>query len=179
MIFGTDELLKLVHTQGLVENLSERELNNPEGAGFDLRVDEVFTIKGSGILGVTHRDTPEVESIAKYEKGKTTSFTVKPGEYVLVKTMERVKNPKHLAGFFVPRSTLFRSGLTLFTSVIDPGYEGPLTFGMKNMGPCDITIELGARICQVFFHEIKGDSNTYRGQWQGGRVTTEGVEKQV
>jgi hypothetical protein len=29
------------------------------------------------------------------------------------------------------------------------------------------------------FSEVKGDSNLYRGQWQGGRVTTEKKEKQV
>jgi hypothetical protein len=42
MVLGIKKLLKLVKEKKLVENLSERELKNPEGAGFDLRVGEIF-----------------------------------------------------------------------------------------------------------------------------------------
>jgi hypothetical protein len=37
MILGPVLLLKLVKEKKLVEHLAERELTNPEGAGFDLR----------------------------------------------------------------------------------------------------------------------------------------------
>ena len=42
MILATSELLKLVKEKNLVENLSERELKNPEGCGFDLGVNHNF-----------------------------------------------------------------------------------------------------------------------------------------
>ena len=35
MFLGVDELLKLVHEKKLVENLCDRELNDPEGTGFE------------------------------------------------------------------------------------------------------------------------------------------------
>ena len=38
MILGPAKLLELVHKKKLVEGLSDRELTNPEGAGFDLRL---------------------------------------------------------------------------------------------------------------------------------------------
>jgi hypothetical protein len=39
---------------------------------------------------------------------------------------------------------------------------------------------MGARFAQVFFLEVKGRPvNKYRGQWQGGRATTKGREKQI
>jgi hypothetical protein len=41
MILGIKELHRLVDEQKLVENLCEREQNNPEGAGFDLRMGEI------------------------------------------------------------------------------------------------------------------------------------------
>ena len=44
MIIGTKRLLELVKDPciRLVEGLCERELANPEGEGFDLRVGEVY-----------------------------------------------------------------------------------------------------------------------------------------
>ena len=51
MILGPKKLLQLVKTKKLVEGLSERELTNPEGAGFDLRVGEVYEISGNAFLG--------------------------------------------------------------------------------------------------------------------------------
>ena len=40
-------------------------------------------------------------------------------------------------------------------------------------------IELGARIVHILFYEINGSANEYRGQWKGGRVSSDGLEKQV
>lgn len=38
MILGINELHRLVKDKELVKNLCQRELNNPEGCGFDLRL---------------------------------------------------------------------------------------------------------------------------------------------
>lgn len=56
MILGIDEIHKLVGEIKLLENLSERELTNPEGAGIDLRLGKVFRLEGKGFLGVEERD---------------------------------------------------------------------------------------------------------------------------
>ena len=48
MIIGVKKLLELVKEKKLVENLSERELKNPEGAGFDIRIGELYKVKGKG-----------------------------------------------------------------------------------------------------------------------------------
>jgi len=177
-MIGTKELLRLVKECNLVEGLCERELNNPEGAGFDLRVGEVFQIKkGEAFLGVVDRSTPEVKSIAKY--GKEKGIVLKPGDYVLVKTIETVNFPNNISSICSPRTTLQRSGVMLITGATDPGYCGELTFAMCNMGKCDFKLEMGARIVRMLFFEVSEVVSQYRGQWQGGRVTTKGKEKQV
>ncbi len=64
-MIGTKELLSLVEEKKLVENLCSRELENPEGAGFDLRLKEVHRIKdGEAFLGENDRKTPETELLA-------------------------------------------------------------------------------------------------------------------
>lgn len=179
MILGVDRLLKLVKTKKLVENLSERELANPEGAGFDLRLGEIYRLNGKSFLGVEDRKTPEVKLLKKYDPKKKSSFVFKQGSFYLIKTVEKVNTPKNLTILFTPRTTIFRSGVMIFTAACSPGYCGELTFAIANLGPCEVEIELGARIAHAIFFQIKGETNLYRGQWQGGRVTTSKKEKQV
>lgn len=179
MILGVRELLKLVKGKKLVENLSERELKNPEGAGFDFRIGEIYEILGKGFLGIEERKTPIVKLIAKYNPKKKTSFIFKPGKYYLMKTIEKVNTPENILILFRPRSTIYRSGMMIFTGNVSPGYKGELVFGIINLGPCNVEIELGARVVHAMFFEVKGKTNLYRGQWQGGRVSTKKKEKQV
>lgn len=179
MILGPKELLKLVKKIKLVEGLSERELTNPEGAGFDLRLGEVYKISGKAFLGEIHRQTPDIESVKVYNSKKPSSIKIKPGDFFLVKTIEKINLPLNLSAVIIPRTTTFRSGLFIRTGPIQSGYSGELTFGLKNEGPITVEIEMGARFVHVLFHEIKGSGSAYRGQWQGGRVSALKREKQV
>ena len=179
MILDPKILLELVKKDKLVENLSERELTNPEGTGFDLRLGEVFKISGKAFLGETHRQTPDIESIKIWNEKKPSSIRIKPGDFFLVKTIEKINLPLNLSAVILPRTTTFRSGLFIRTGPIQPGYSGELTFGLKNEGPITVEIEMGARFVHLIFHEIKGEGSKYRGQWQGGRVSATKREKQV
>ncbi len=179
MILGVEELLKLVEQKKLVENLSERELQNPEGAGFDLRLGEVYEIFGQGFLGIEERETPKTRLLVKYDPDKKQSFVFEPSKYYLIKTIEKVNLPENILCLLRQRSTLHRSGIMIFTANVSPGYQGELVFGITNLGPCEVKIELGARVVYAMFHEIKGKTNLYRGQWKGGRVSIAKKEKQV
>lgn len=179
MILGPKKLLQLVKTKKLVVGLSERELTNPEGAGFDLRLGEVYRIKGKAFLGETERKTPEIELLKSYKEGEKRSLVIKPGDFYLIKTIESVNMPQNLTASITPRSTTYRSGIFIRTGNVPPGYCGGLNFGLSNEGPAVVTIEMGARIVHIQFSEVKGGGNLYRGQWQGGRVTTRKKEKQV
>ena len=178
MILGIDKLHYLVKTKKLVENLCEREMNNPEGAGFDLRLGEVYESQaGAGFLGEKERKTPAVKLIAQY--GRDKYFIFKPGKYYLIKTIEKVNTPADILILFRPRTTMFRSGLAVFTGNASPGYCGELNFGLANLGKSAIKIELGARVVHAMFYQVKGKTHLYRGQWQGGRVSAKKKEKQV
>ena len=182
MILGIKKLHQLVKEIKLVENLCEREMNNPEGAGFDLRMGEVYELEGPGFLGVEERDTPKINLAAKHNPAKPEAenfFIFQPGKYYLIKTLEKVNLPVTLSGIIFPRTTMFRSGLGLFNGIVQPGYSGELTFGLGNLGQSEIKISFGARVAHITFHEVLGGGNEYRGQWQGGRVATDGKEKQV
>lgn len=179
MILGVDELFQLVKTKNLVENLSKRELKSPEGAGFDFRLGKVYKLSQKGFLGIESRKTPKAKLLAEYEPQKQKSFVFEPGKYYLIQTIEKVNTPENILILFRPRSTLYRSGIMIFTGNVSPGYKGKLTFGIINLGTSPFRIELGARVVHAMFYEVKGKTNLYRGQWQGGRVSTSKKEKQV
>jgi deoxycytidine triphosphate deaminase len=179
MVLGVKELLKLVKGKKLVENLSEREMKNPEGAGFDLRIGELYKISGKGFLGVEERETPEMKLIARYKEGKTTKVELQPRVYYAMKTVENVNMPDNLLAIMTPRSTLFRSGIYIFGGQTPPGYQGGLTMGIYNFRDIPFELEMGSRVVHIIFFGVEGESNLYRGQWQGGRITTEKKEKQI
>ncbi len=185
MILGISELQRLIKETGLVENLSGIVAADPEGTGLDVRLGEVYDIEGEAFIGADNeetrirgeRQTPKSTLIAKY--GRDDEFVLTPGKYVLVKTIEKVNLPSYLMMHSFPRSTLQRSGVFLLCTKTDPNYRGELSYGMKNLGSSDFRVELGARIANVVFEEVKGETIAYRGQWNGGRVSTEGRERQV
>lgn len=178
-IVGVKELLKRVKEENLVEGLSERELNNPEGAGFDLRIGEIYEITGQGFLGVDNRETPKMNLITNFEEGKKNFILLEPGKYLVMKTIEKLNTPEDIVVIFRPRSTLYRSGVSLFTGNSTPGYCGELIFGIMNNNRLPFKLEMGSRVAHALFYKVEGGTNKYRGQWQGGRVSTKGIEKQV
>ena len=99
MVLGIQELHRLVKEQNLVENLSQRELENPEGAGFDLRIGEVYKIKGKGFLGIEERITPDIKLVSKYDENKTIASFIgfappeQPKLLMLVKLTEPSSSP--------------------------------------------------------------------------------------
>lgn len=188
MVLGTEELLKLVKSHKLVTGLSERELTTPEGAGFDLRLGEVWEVKGQGFLGIDERESAKLKLIATFGRSdlpkrsdlyKKKIVSLKPGKYYVVKTVEDLNLPENIQVVFRPRSTLYRSGVALFSGNASPGYCGGINVGLINFGPKPFKIEMGSRFIHAIFLEVKGGTHLYRGQWQGGRTQTRGKEKQV
>ena len=49
----------------------------------------------------------------------------------------------------------------------------------RHAGPLPVVLELGCRFAHIQFFWVDGEGEQYRGQWQGGRVTTDKREKQV
>lgn len=193
-VLGIGEILIRIKEQSLIENLGERELNNPEGVGVDFRLGALYKIEKGGAFieadgeaGLGRRKGVKTKLVAEYKgkgarvNGKAAQKTVslKPGQYYLATTLELVNTPHDLMPVVYPRTSLFRAGILMLNSKTDPGYKGILTFGMVNLSPFPVKLQMGARICNMVFFRIEGETVLYRGQHQGGRVTPEKIEKQV
>jgi deoxycytidine triphosphate deaminase len=186
-VIGINEIHKRIKEQKLLENLGQRELDNPEGVGVDLRLGEIHKITEGGAFievdgagGLGKRKGVKTELIAKFDPDSKAQeeVTIEPGEYYLVATFEKVNTPQDLMPMIYPRSSLFRAGLLLLNSKTDPGYSGTLTMGLINLSKFPTKLQMGARICNMVFYTIDGDAKAYRGQHQGGRISFE-EEQQV
>ncbi len=191
MIISTLKVIELNKKYNLVENIDERELSNPEGVGIDIRAGKAYRLISEGYLGVVDRKSSDTEKIADIDKGDK-EIVITPGDYLLVKTMEKFnipsekitveegEKPIYLSLHVYPRSTLQRCGIYLMATKTDPGYSGELTFALANLGGRTFKLELGARFANIVFMQVAGEINrAYEGQWKGGRVSTGGFEKQI
>lgn len=161
MYLGSREIKRRVLEEKLLENCT---LANIQGAGYDLKIEKLFGVDGPAFLGKEERKLPELEEVDEL------NFRLEPGKYYLCLTTESVNMPEDLIAFIVQRSTLFRCGVSLRTAVVDPGYRGALTIGIKNEGHQAFRLRQGARIAQIVFSEVRGDAEGYTGKYQGGKV---------
>ncbi len=187
-VIGNDNVQTRIKKNKLVVDLGKRELENQEGVGLDLRLGTVFEIIDGGAFieadeeyGLGKRKGVETKVIAKFNKTskKQQEILIKPGDYYLVQTIEKINTPTDLMPLVFPRSSLFRAGLLLLNTKTDPGYKGSLVMGLTNLSPFPVKLQMGARICNMVFLKIEGDVINYRGQHQGGRVTPSKIERQV
>lgn len=187
-VLGLNEIHKRIKKQGLLKNLGQRDLKNPEGVGVDLRLGSVHKIvrggafiEADGEVFLGKRKGVETKLVAEYRDGGQVQkeIVIKPGEYYLVQTIESINTPLDLMPIVHTRTSLFRAGLLLLNSKTDPGYCGQLTMGLTNLSPFPVKLQMGARICNIIFHKIKGKTISYRGQHQGGRVSPKKAERQV
>lgn len=187
MKISATRILELNEGYNLIENLSDREKNNPEGTGFDLRVGQVHEIVGGSLLGVTERYSSKTNLIGDVDLNGNEKVILKPGQFCLVTTIEIIHAPAEKikydsffpAAYLIPkihpRSSLQRGGVSFHATKTDPGYKGKLAFGIKNQGNQDFVFELGARMFNVEFEPVVGElKRAYSGQHQGGRVTSGG-----
>lgn len=87
------------------------------------------------------------------------------GRFVLASAMELFTMPDNLVGIVHDKSTWARKGLSVFNTVIEPGWTGYLTLELVYHGAENLHIPAGSGIAQVLFHEISQNA-AYSGKYQ-------------
>lgn len=128
-------------------------------AGLKLHLDKVFRFRGCGALYRGGRSLPEVDEVEAVDN----VFRLEPGVYK-IRYAEVVRVPKDCIALAIPRSTLLRMGVTLYTAVWDPGYEGRGEGLLTVFNPYGVVIERGTQIAQLIYIRMDREtSKLYRG----------------
>lgn len=113
-------------------------------------------------------------SFAGYDLRIRQSVTLSPdNRFTLASTVERFQMPANLVGIVHDKSTWARQALSVFNTVIEPGWHGDaLTLELVYHGNGELHIPEGAGIAQVLFHRIEEPAQ-YSGkyQWQSAEPT--------
>ena len=87
------------------------------------------------------------------------------GRFALASAIEEFDMPTSLVGIVHDKSTWARKGLSVFNTVIEPGFIGGLTLELVYHGTEDLIITAGSGIAQVMFHKLSSDA-CYSGKYQ-------------
>jgi len=86
--------------------------------------------------------------------------------FALASTIERFDMPKNLVAIVHDKSTWARRGLSVFNTVIEPGWRGWLTLELIYHGWKPLHIPAGAGIAQAIFHELIEPASYGGGKYQ-------------
>lgn len=87
------------------------------------------------------------------------------GNFCLASAMEEFAMPSDLMGIVHDKSTWARQGLSVFNTVIEPGWAGFLTLELVYHGAEPLHIPAGSGIAQVVFHRTSCHAE-YSGKYQ-------------
>jgi dCTP deaminase len=121
--------------------------------GYDIRIKQTVQFRPSNSGG----------RIERYEEGLEPSYA--DGSFILASAIEEFKMPDHLMGIVHDKSSWARKGLSVFNTVIEPGWRGFLTLELVYHGQEPLLIPAGAGIAQVVFHQISAPA-VYDGKYQ-------------
>jgi len=88
------------------------------------------------------------------------------GRFCLASSVEYFQMPKDLVGTVRDKSTWARKGVSVFNTIIEPGWNGILTLELVFNGSENLTIPAGAGIAQVLFGRLECDGDYGNGKYQ-------------
>ena len=153
-----------IYKMKLIENMIEPKLQI-QPAGVELTLKEVETIEDTGSIDLTNknRKIPKTKRLKFDKEGK---IRLKKGTYK-IRYNEIVKIPQQMIAIAYPRSSLIRSGATIFTAIWDPGYVGRSESLLLVLNDKGITLEKNARLIQLIYIKLEKEPHrTYDGRYQ-------------
>lgn len=105
-------------------------------------------------------------SVAGYDIRIAESHRLWGGQFVLGSSLEEFDMPKNLVGLVKDKSSWARQGLSVFNTVIEPGWKGFLTLELKNQSEHFFSILEGDPIAQILFFTTDETTDGYTGKYQ-------------
>ena len=169
MINGIDYLKKMY---------PNRDVKDYQPSGLDLRLGNVFYLDGErdetyGLIDgkkILPKHKPLKPTLIQTGYGEKEDYVVGwkliPQQTYIAQVKDQIKIGESNAQFYLPRSTLLRAGVNVYTALGDLGYNGHLSFMIINHGPRSFFIQQGERFAQLVDFEVRGGSESYDGDYQ-------------
>ncbi len=162
-ILCDQDIEKLIWDEKLVDPFNYDHLNP---ASYDICVGRNIIIE----VAYGHR-----EKMVMTDAG----WSIRPGEFVLLDTMETFNVPNGYAMDLRLKSSTARLGWDHSLAFwVDPGWQGVLTMEVKNLNQYNpLVLVPGQRFAQIVVHKLSGLSRTpYQGRYKGA-TSVEGAKE--
>lgn len=104
-------------------------------------------------------------SLTQGEPIGQTGAVIGPAELVWVRAKEQIAVPPDAVGIWIQTQSLSRQGLLLLnTTLVEPGYAGPLTAVFVNFGIRNVVLSETAKIAKVMFLRLDCDAKRLVGR---------------
>jgi dCTP deaminase len=114
-----------------------------------------------------HRGMSFGLSSAGYDVRIKETMILEPAEFRLASTVEKFRMPDNLIAMVHDKSTWARRGLSLFNTVIEPGWRGFLTLELVNNSKGCLSLQSGDPIAQIVFMRLdEATESPYAGKYQ-------------
>lgn len=106
-------------------------------------------------------------SCAGYDVRSKQPVLLQPDEFFLLSTVEHFWMPDNLIATVKDKSTWARRGLSVFNTIIEPGWRGWLTIEVVNHSREPVKVCAGDPIAQVVFETMLAPAERpYKGKYQ-------------
>ncbi len=132
--------------------------------GFDLTLREIALLQSAGRIAISDSQRL-VSALAPLVFDGSGFIDLIPGIYIITYN-EIVHLPNNVMALARPRSSLLRCGVTVDTAVWDAGYSGRSQSLMVVYNPQGFRVQRSARIVQLVFFQLTGETEGYQGVYQ-------------
>ncbi len=161
-----EEIRKRILNKGLIKEYIDLE-KQLQPNGFDCTLNKVFKLTEAGKIDFSNKERkiPNVTEL-KFEN----EWVYLPRGVYRAVINEIVDLGNDLMAIGRPRSSLVRSGATVLTAVWDAGYKGRSEVGLVVYNENGIWLKRNARIMQLIFIKLSGETEPYRGKFYGENI---------
>ena len=131
-------------------------------AGYDIRIAQDIIFKPGKCKWLLFSSEP---TIKLWQRNNKWRDRIIKGRFCLASSLDQFQMPSNLTGIVHDKSTWARQGLSVYNTVIEPGFCGGLTLELAFHGDKSLNIPAGVGIAQVIFHETK-ERAVYAGKYQ-------------
>jgi dUTP pyrophosphatase len=146
-------------------NLDEQVQPN----GFELTLRDVSTYLTIGQIALSNKERVLSQLSSPMPYDETGFINLAAGAY-LITYNEIVNLPKNIMALGRPRSSVYRCGVGIGMAVWDAGYRGRSQSMLVVHNAQGFRVQQNARIAQLVFMEMTGDSKGYNGIYQGENI---------
>lgn len=154
----SDKDIRLLCTDSQTPLISPFNEEHLQGASYDISMSDTVHVFKDAVQTIYLTDQASIDSIYCQVKMKEYEpFVLKPNEYVLITLKEHLFIPHNMIAHIRPRTKFTRLGIIITDQHCNPGYQGILQVGIRNVSPNSIALSPDLSIAQIVFEELKSE----------------------